>query len=135
MSDSPLYGKAPPKPKSAEVAPQPETDPNKVPHFFHLVAANTVFEKGGIIKTRQLNLLLETDGPNIRQPDLTQANMGILSRLMSENDIQETDLKDIIILGISRLGHMPREVFYNIPAEELAAMHAEAEAEAEEDAA
>lgn len=126
MAKNPIYdqpGKS--KDKASKAASQAPVDPNQIPHFFNLVAAMAVFTKDGEAKTRFVNIMLETDSPNIRRPDLDQANHGILSRLVTENGIEADDLQDIVILGITRLGHMPQPTFYGISAEELAELQAQ----------
>lgn len=124
---SPLYpGKT--NPPTAQPDPgEAMSNGESVPHHFAIVAAKAVFAKGDEIKHRDLNVMLETDNAWITRSDMDQVNMGVLGRLQAENGVQADDLKDIVILGISRLGMMPRHVFYGMSAEEFDTAMEEAE--------
>lgn len=94
-----------------EVVSSPEPK-DEVPSFFHLVAATAIYDQGGVIKQRTVNIMLQTETPNIVRSDLDAVNQGVLGRVNAENNVQANELKDIVILNICRLAAMPAGDFY-----------------------
>lgn len=84
--------------------------PKSTCHF--LAAAVAFYEREGSMRERHLNVLLETNNAEINKSDLGEITTGAMQRVITENGVAPTDIKDVVILNISMLGIMPSAVFH-----------------------
>lgn len=86
---------------------------------FHMAAALAIYESDGQMKQRHVNVMMETVSANISRHDLDQINQGVIARIVAENGIDPKNMKDIVILTISRLAVCTRQEFYQFTDDEL----------------
>ncbi len=107
---NPLY----PDAKPTGIATKILADNQPSPSYFHLVAAIAIYQTGKDEgpKQRHVNVMLETSSPNIMRSDLDQVNQGVMTRLNVENNVQPEEMRDIVLLNISRLAIASSKDFY-----------------------
>lgn len=101
-------------------------EPQKLSHF--LVAALAIYERDGVHKQRHLNIHAETEEPFINRAALSNINLAIVNRIAYENGVEQGQVKDVVILGISFLGVMTEDEFNAPPNQEEPAVEGAEEA-------
>lgn len=84
-------------------------------HCFFLVSALAIYtNEAEELKQRHLNVLLETETPNLPKASIDSMQRSVMQRLKAENDIDPHQFKDIVILNVNLLGVMPPNIFHGI---------------------
>lgn len=86
-------------------------------HFF-AIGGNVVWrsEDGEKVHQVQTNALIQLDSTLITQHALGMAQQGLMKSVMKKVGVEDPSLfVDVIVLGISHLGHMSEEHFYAVP--------------------
>jgi len=65
-------------------------------------------------KQRRVNIIMEMTRKAITESSINNARMAIFQRLAEESNISADEIKDFVFLGISHLGHMAPEDFYDM---------------------
>lgn len=86
-------------------------------HFF-AIGGNVVWrsEDGEQVHQVQTNALIQLDSTLITQHALAMAQQGLMKSVMKKVGVEDPSLfVDVIVLGISHLGHMTEAHFYAVP--------------------
>lgn len=86
-------------------------------HFF-AIGGNVVWrsEDGEQVHQVQTNALIQLDSTLITQHALAMAQQGLMKSVMKKVGVEDPSLfVDVIVLGISHLGHMTEAHFYSVP--------------------
>ena len=86
---------------------------------YFIVAALVIYSKQedvgthtkSVQKQRHMNAILTADGDNLNQDSLLDVNRAFAARLQAENGIDPSAIQDVVVLGVSRLGHMTEAEF------------------------
>jgi len=87
-------------------------------NFYYMAAALAIYERDEQIKQRHLNVLLESEVPQITRNTLQVLNRQVLDRLNQENEVTPDMVKDVVFLNINMLGRMSPEDFHGSPVDE-----------------
>lgn len=79
-------------------------------HHF-LIAALVIYAKDGTAKQRYMNMVLHQPSKNIRASTLDTARMNILQRFITEHQLTQEDIQDLVFLTITPLGLMTQSEF------------------------
>ena len=101
------------KPKSPVTRPRREKvrTPKSQKFYYSMACMLMFYVKDDTNKQRHLNVLVESEGPNLHKTHLAQMQRTALSRLKTENDIDPDAVKDAVIVSMSPLGFMTNEEF------------------------
>lgn len=80
--------------------------------YFHLISALVMYERDGLPKQRHLNVLAETDVPELNKADLGAIQRTVMQRINLENNVSPEMIQDVVMLNISMLGRMTSEEFH-----------------------
>lgn len=89
------------------------TEPEQ-PMFFFMIAAQVSFIKDNAPRQRYMNIMLELGDPAITKQVLNHAHHTALSRMHNESEVPAEDVKDVVFLNISLLGHMTPTEFHHV---------------------
>jgi len=102
------------KKPSIKATAKQEADVPDIACFF-MASALAIYEREGALKQRHLNVLLQSDTPQLTRKDLGTMNRTVLQRLQAENEVSPDMVKDVVFMSISPLGMMPPSVFHGEP--------------------
>jgi hypothetical protein len=90
---------------------KPSSVSKRKPVYF-MAAVLAVYERDETTKQRHINVLLEADTLNLTKAHLAQVQKSSMARLHAENNVEPSNVKDVIILNISFLGQMTEQQFH-----------------------
>lgn len=96
---------------STPVATEEASVSSDPPAHYFLFAVQLHFRKEEAVRHRTMNVISESPEAFINQNTLREAQLASMKRLTQENSINEDDVIDVIILNITYMGYMTKEMF------------------------
>ena len=84
------------------------------PKHFYMVSGLMTFVRGGNIRQRHMNLVMELKNKIIPMSAIDEARQGFLQRLHMEAPEPIDEVKDVVFLGFNYLGVMAPSTFYDM---------------------